>query len=209
VFHVLNRAVGRSTLFKKDSDFMAFEKVLDEGLDRLPVRILAYCLMANHWHLVLWPKRDGELSEFMRWVTVTHTQRWHAHHHTSGTGPLYQGRFKAFPVQSDDHLLTVCRYVERNALRANLVRRAEDWRWSSLGRRQRGDASWLADWPTPRPGSWLRIVNEAGTEVEVLALRNCVKRGCPYGNEEWIKATVQDLHLESSLRPVGRPRKKQ
>ena len=81
--------------------------------------------MPNHWHFVLWPQGDGDLSEFMRWLTVTHTQRWHAAHHTAGTGPLYQGRFKSFPIQADDHLLTVLRYVERNALRANLVERAD------------------------------------------------------------------------------------
>src|SRR5580698_2892446 len=115
--------------------------------------------MPNHWHMFVWPRKDGELSEYLRWVTVTHTQRWHAHHHTAGTGPLYQGRFKSFPVQSNEHLLTVCRYVERNALRANLVARAEDWRWSSLWRRQCGDASLLAEWPVPRSRSWVSFVN--------------------------------------------------
>jgi hypothetical protein len=88
------------------------------------MRLLAYCLMPNHFHLLVWPRADGDLSQFLRWLTVTHTQRWHAHHRTAGTGHLYQGRFKSFPVQSDEHFLTVCRYVERNALRANLVGRA-------------------------------------------------------------------------------------
>src|SRR5258707_6113475 len=83
--------------------------------------VLSYCLMPNHWHLVLWPETDGELTDFVRWLTHTHTMRWHAHYHSSGTGHLYQGRFKSFPIQADDHLYTVLRYVERNALRANLV----------------------------------------------------------------------------------------
>ncbi|HEV3084810.1 MAG TPA: transposase, partial [Gemmataceae bacterium] len=104
-------------LFLKDGDFEAFERILAQTLETRPMRILAYCLLSNHWHLVLWPEHDGDLSEFLRWLTVTHTQRWHAHYHTTGTGPAYQGRFKSFPVQEDDHLLTVCRYVERNALR--------------------------------------------------------------------------------------------
>jgi putative transposase len=103
----------------------AFEKILKEAHDRTGVRIAAYCLMPNHWHLLLWPRSDGELSEVMRWITVTHTQRWHAHRHSSGTGPVYQGRFKSFPVQTDEHFITVARYVERNALRAKLVKRAE------------------------------------------------------------------------------------
>src|SRR5262249_17984231 len=101
VYHVLNRAVGRSTLFAKEGDYAAFEKVLREADQFMPMRLLAFCLMPNHWHLVLWPKEDGQLSDYMRWLTVTHTQRWHAHHHTSGTGPVYQGRFKSFPVQED------------------------------------------------------------------------------------------------------------
>ena len=125
VYHVLNRAVARAPLFDKSGDYAAFEKVLRQAKSWLPMRLLAYCAMPNHWHLIVWPQKDGDLSEFLRWVTVTHTQRWHAHRHTAGTGPLYQGRFKSFPVQGDDHVLSVCRYVERNPLRANLVTRAE------------------------------------------------------------------------------------
>src|SRR5262249_8247 len=107
------------------------------------IRLLAYCVMPNHWHLVLWPHHDGDLSEFLRWLTVTHTQRWHAHHHTAGTGPLYQGRFKSFPIQADESLLSVCRYVERNPLRAGLVRQAETWRWGSLWHRVKGSGQML------------------------------------------------------------------
>jgi putative transposase len=117
-YHALNRAVARLPLFEKEADFEAFERVLHEAHQRTPSRVLAYCVIPNHWHFVLWPKADGELTRFLRWLTHTHTMRWHAHHHTGGTGHLYQGRFKAFPVQSDAHLLTVLRYVERNAVRA-------------------------------------------------------------------------------------------
>jgi putative transposase len=135
VYHVLNRSNGRLTLFRKPADYEAFFRVLDEARQRLPLRILAYCVMSNHWHFLVWPEHDQDkaVSEFFRWLTVTHTQRWHAHHGTSGSGHLYQGRFKSFPVQEDDHFYTVARYVERNALRAGLVKRAEDWRFGTLG----------------------------------------------------------------------------
>ena len=93
VYHVLNRAAGRATLFEKDADYEAFERVPEEAWRREPTRIVAYCVMPNRWHMVLWPRRDDELSEFLRWLTVTRTQRWHANRHTAGTGPLYQGRF--------------------------------------------------------------------------------------------------------------------
>jgi putative transposase len=109
VYHALNRAVGRATLFDKPGDYATFLKVLRQANEQLPMRLLAWCAMPNHWHRLLWPRRDGDLSDYLHWLTVTHTQRWHAHHHTAGTGPLYQGRFKSFPIQEDDHLLTVWR----------------------------------------------------------------------------------------------------
>jgi putative transposase len=207
VYHVLNRAVGRATIFDKPGDYHAFEKVLRQARDWLPVPLLAYCLMPNHWHLVLWPQRDGDLSEHLRWLTVTHTQRWHAHHHTAGTGPLYQGRFKSFPVQQDEHFLTVCRYVERNPLRAGLVRRAEDWRWSSLARRSTGGGPVLDPWPVDLPAGWAAHVNGAEPAAELAALRRSVTRGAPFGTESWRRATAARLGLQASLRPRGRPRK--
>src|SRR6266853_483700 len=125
VFHVLNRAVARHAIFQKDGDYEAFERVFAKALEKHPIRVLSYCLMPNHWHLVLWPAREGELTAFVRWLTHTHTMRWHAHYHSAGSGHLYQGRFKSFPLQQDAHFLTVGRYVERNPLRARLVAAAE------------------------------------------------------------------------------------
>jgi putative transposase len=210
VYHVLNRAAGRRTLFAKDEDYAAFERVLEEVFERTRLRILSYCVMPNHWHLLLWPREDGELSEAMRWLTVTHAQRRHAHRHSAGTGPVYQGRFKSFPMQSDEHFLTAARYVERNALRANLVDRAEDWRWSSLWRRVQKDkslASFLSAWPIERPRDWVRRVNQPLTEPELEALRRCVRRGQPFGGDRWTLRLATRLGLESTLRPRGRPRR--
>jgi putative transposase len=207
---VLNRANGRQELFRKDADYEAFERVLSIARQRFGVGIYAYCVMPNHWHLVLGPKGDGELSRFTGWLTLTHTQRWHAHYHTVGTGHLYQGRFKSFPVEKDDHFLTLCRYVERNALRAKLARRAEDWRWCSLWRRERGDEeakALLSDWPVATPKNWLQWVNEAQTAGELEALRRSVQRGLPFGKEGWVKRTVRQLGLETTTRPRGRPKK--
>jgi putative transposase len=197
-------------LFEKDGDYDAFERVLALALEKHPVRILAYCLMPNHWHFVLWPAKEHELTAFLRWLTHTHTMRWHAHYHTSGTGHLYQGRFKSFPIEADDHLYRALRYVERNALRANLVRRAEQWRWSSLWRREQGDdaaRSLLAPWPVPLPADWTRRVNEPETEAELEALRRSVVRGTPFGSTAWTRRTARRLGLEATLRPRGRPLK--
>lgn len=208
-YHVLNRRVGRLPLFEKPADYSAFEKILQAAYDRTRIRIAAYCLMPNHWHLLVWPRADGELSEALRWITVTHTQRWHAHRKTAGTGPVYQGRFKSFPVQTDEHFLTVARYVERNALRAKLVNRAEAWRWSSLWWRGQGDSTqtaWLGAWPVDRPRNWVERVNRPETAAELEALRTSAQRGRPFGGGPWIARTAKRLGLESTLRERGRPK---
>jgi len=209
IYHVLNRRVGRLPLFETPADYGAFEKILAEAVAVTHLRVVAYCLMPTHWHLLLWPRSDGELSEVLRWITVTHTQRWHAHRKTSGTGPVYQGRFKSFPVQTDEHFLTVARYVERNALRAKLVPRAEDWQWSSLWRRSQGEGSltsWLSEWPVDRPRSWVAWVNRPQTASELDALRISVQRGRPFGDEGWVGRLCRQCGLESTLRPPGRPK---
>jgi putative transposase len=208
VYHVLNRAVGRATLFDKPGDYAAFENILTEAWERSAMRLVSYVIMPNHWHLVAWPEADGALSTYVQWLTVTHVRRWHAHYHSQGTGPIYQGRFKSFPVQEDDHYLTVCRYVERNPLRANRVKRAQNWRWSSLWHRVHGtQVSWLSDGPVLRPGDWTKHVNAAQTESELTALRRSVLRGAPYGDDQWQEQTAGALGLESSMRPKGRPKK--
>ncbi len=210
VYHVLNRANARMTIFDDDADYAAFEDILEEAVERTGMRLLSYCVMPNHWHLVVWPRKKDDLSRFTGWLTLTHTQRWHAHRHSTGTGHVYQGRFKSFPVQDDSHYLTVCRYVERNALRAKLVKKAEKWQWGSLWRWRFGDAEQkklLSTWPVRRSPDWLRHVNKPITPSELQALRQSVARGNPYGSETWSQRMIKNLGLESTTRPRGRPRK--
>jgi REP-associated tyrosine transposase len=158
-YHVLNRSVRRAPLFETSRDYDVFEQALWQALQRMPVKLQSYSAMPNHWHLVVWCDTQRQLSTFMHWLTGTHAQRWHADHATSGTGPVYQGRFKAIPIMSDRQFLAVCRYVERNALAAHLVDRAEDWRWCSLWRRCRKRHEMLCDWPIPVPDQWVDHVN--------------------------------------------------
>jgi putative transposase len=140
------------------------------------------------------------------YTTKTHSQRWHATRGSAGAGHLYQGRYKSFLVQADDHLLAVCRYVERNPLRARLVRRAEAWRWGSFWRRERGHGlALLADWPLPRPGDWRDTVNQRETPAELEALRAAAQRGRPYGGSAWLKDAVRRFDLGSTVRARGRP----
>ena len=208
LYHVLNRGNCRATIFRKDEDFASFERILAEGLERYEVQLFSFQLMPNHWHLVLRPERDGQMSQFLRWVTATHTMRYHAHYHTSGEGHVYQGRFKSFPIQEDGHFFTVCRYVERNALRAGLVNRAERWRWGSLWRWLQPselEPPLLSPWPISRLPRWVERVNEPLTEQELKNIRRSVQRGRPFGEEAWLETCVKHLQLESTLRPRGRP----
>jgi len=176
---------------------------------------------------VLWPRANGDLPEFMRWLTVAHTQRWHAARGSAGAGHVYQARYKSFPVQArrisraerqhgvvdkGSSLLTVLRYVERNAVRAGLVKRAEQWRWCSLWRRTAGDAdqrALLTDPPGGWPGDWLKWVNRPQTPEEHEVLARCIARGQPFGSPAWVNRMAGRFGLQSTLRPRGRPRKKE
>ena len=207
---MLNRAVARLTLFENTEDYQAFERVLEEAIARERLPIFAYTVMPNHWHFVVRPETDSQLSDFFRWLTHTHTMRWHANHQTEGTGHLYQGRFKTFPIEEDEHLLTVLRYVERNPLRAGLCERAEDWTFGSLWRRKHGTPEqqlMLTEWPFPRPRQWVAHVNRPQTEAELTSLRNSVQKGTPYGQARFVTQSAARLQLEHTLRPRGRPRK--
>ena len=211
VYHVINRGVGKNDLFFNDDDYLAFERVIQETLEKRPMRILSYCLMKNHWHFVLWPENDGDLARFMQRLTVTHVTRWQKNYNMVGFGHVYQGRFKSFPVESDEYFYQVNRYAERNALRANLVKRAEDWPWGSAWILKYGTAehrAMISNWPLPRPRKWLKYVNEPATEAESAALRRSCVRGTPYGSSKWVDKTASQLGLEATLRLPGRPKKR-
>ena len=188
LYHALNRGNLRADIFKKEGDFVAFEKILFEGLQLHQVELFSYQLMSNHYHLVLRPLVDGEMSRFMGWIGGTHSMRYHAQYITSGLGHVYQKRYKSFSLQNDKHFFVVCRYVDRNALRSGLVKRAEDWRWGSLWRwlqKSEPDPRLLSAWPLPRLPNWVERVNEPRTDGELKAIRNCSQRGAPLNCTGW------------------------
>jgi putative transposase len=159
-YHVMNRGVRRAALFESDDQYAVFENLLGQGLQKTTLRLIAYSAMSTHFHLVVWPQTDADLPRFMHRVTLRHAQDWHVRRDTAGTGHVYQDRYKAVRIEDDRQLLATCRYVERNPKAANLVERAEDWRWSSLWRRHnRCSDGLLSEWPVPIPRDWLEIVN--------------------------------------------------
>jgi putative transposase len=208
-YHVLNRGNGRATVFHQPDDYEAFVRLMAEASLRTPMRILAYCLMPNHFHLALWPRCDGDLSRWMHWLMTSHVRR--SLRHDRSSGHLWQGRFKAFTTQEDEHLLTILRYIERNPWRAGLVERAQAWRWSSL--------RWLAapeQAPVPlEPGTvprgtlWVEGVNAPTADIDLENVRESIRRDRPFGSSAWTQETARALGLEYSLRPRGRPRSAQ
>lgn len=207
-YHVLNRGNARADVFHDDGDYMGFLELLREANERASMRLLAWCLLPNHFHLVAWPRKDGDLSRWVQWLLTTHVRRYHGRYQSSGH--VWQGRSRTFPIQQDEHLLSVIRYVERNPVRAKSipVRKPQRWPWSSIGKPPAGiEVPKLHAPPVPRGADWLDYVNQPQTEAEVLALRESVRRGRPYGTDRWTRSTARRLGLESSLRPRGRPRK--
>ncbi len=206
VFHVLNRANARARIFAKHADYAAFERVMRETSARKPMRVLGYLIMPNHWHLVVEGLEQGSVSSYMRWVTGTHVRRYHRFYSLDGTGHLYQGRYTSVPVQGDVHFLVVLRYVEANPLRAGLVRRAQDWPWSSLGAPDAVRSQLVVDGPVPRPANWVELVNEP--LVGLGGLRQSIARGRPIGSDLWTAETARQFGLQFTMRPPGRPRKR-
>jgi len=207
-YHVLNRGNARAEVFHKEGDYAAFLKLLKEAGERVTMRLLAFCLMPNHFHLVLWPRGYDDLGRYMQWLSTSHVRRYHRHYGSSGH--VWQGRYKAFPIQEDEHLLTVMRYVERNPVRAKTIpiRKAERWPWSSVGTPPRGvDKPPLDAGAVPRGRDWLTWVNQPLTEEELSAVRESVVRGSPYGAKAWRQRTARRLGREFTLRPRGRPKK--
>lgn len=207
VYHVLNRANGRLRLFRKEADFLAFYQVLLQAHARHSIQILAWCVMSNHWHFVVWPRKDDDLSRFFGYLGLTHAARWQVAHDAVGMGHVYQGRFKNFMIQRDEHLLSVLRYVEGNPLRAGAIRHAQDWRWSSLHARLHGPEpirNLLSEWPIDRPRNWIDLVNRPQSEAEMEAIQTCVKRGRPLGSDTWVHDIAARFDLQSTLRERGR-----
>jgi len=211
IYHVINRANGRFQIFNEDEDYHIFEKLLSDTKKLFSVRILAYCLMPNHFHLILYTENDGDLGKFMHRLSNSHTRKVHAITNTNGSGHLYQGRYKSFLVDKDNYLISVIKYVERNAVRAKLSHLCESWRWGSAWRRIHGtiEQKKLLDQKSFKlPDNYINWINTRDNQEIINIIRNSVKKGVPYGREKWIDNMVLIHHLESTLKSVGRPRKK-
>jgi putative transposase len=179
VYHVVNRAIEGQLLFRDFGEYLAFQHRLIRALTLVPTRLLAYCLMPNHWHLVVQPHTDEELTLFIRWLSMTHAKALRCWRGSPGRGAVYQSRYRASPVQTERYFYIVMRYVERNAARAGLVERAQDWLWSSASAAVALQGVQLAPWPLPRPRGWSAFLNEGESAADVEFIRLRTKRNEP------------------------------
>lgn len=204
--HVVTRGNARSRVFHSEADYEMFSELMAAACARVPMELLAWCLMPNHVHFVVRPRADGDLARWMHWLLTTHVQRHRIRHGT--TGRIWQGRYKAFPVQADTYLLTVLRYVERNPVRAGLATSSSDWAWSSLPARDghQSQSDLLAPSPLELPSPWLHWVDTPLAESELECVRVSIRRDRPLGDPAWTRGMSERLNLVGTLSPRGRPR---
>ncbi len=224
IYHVFNRANGDGRLFSSPVSYRDFLRLVSECAATDRMRVLAYCLMPNHWHFLLWPYEDRDLFRFVHRLTLRHTKRWHSANGTDGRGHLYQARYKSVAVQDDAHLVTACRYVERNPLKAGLVDNAASWPWSSAASRVRAQSPCvrsetsirdtvrdtvvpLATMPIDLPDDWAAYLNQAPNDRDTDRLRERIRAGLPFGTDEWTRTTAERLGIPLVRNRGGRPRK--
>lgn len=206
VQHVVNRGDHRETLFHKPGDYRAFLRIVAEVAHVVPMRILAYCVMKNHFHLLLWPHAGEDLPVFMHRLMTVQIKRYLSHYPPASPGHIYQGRYTNSLVELGRPLISVARYVEANALMAGLVDRAQEYPWSSASplaeEPERPD---LSAWPMPKPVDWLKLVNLRTPLDELKRIQRRAARGAPIGSADWTTHVVQTYGLEHTMRPPGRP----
>lgn len=205
IYHIINRGNGRQQVFHTDGDYRSFVDLMTETGERHPVKMLAWCIMPNHFHLLVSPERADDLSRWMQWFMTSHVRRYHRFHKSSGH--IWQGRYKSFIVQEDKHLLTVVRYIEGNPVRAQIVQSAKDWSWSSHLGRVGLSESFPEKMPIELPSDWTGYVDQPLTEGELERIQISMQRQTPFGSPSWQMRVCQEHGLESTLKPKGRPRK--
>ncbi len=215
VYHALNRGNNRAGVFFNAADYQQFLHALGQTRERYPFRLYAYCLMGNHFHLVLEPAAGQSVSRILQSLTVAHT--WHYHKARATSGHVWQGRFKSPVITADGHLLTVMRYVESNPLRAGLVADLADYPWSSYPAHGLGRPSPLVDeapvWASlgrdeaARRAHWREWLHAPLNDKELAAVRRSVTSGRPYGAPGWAEQTAARLGLDLAPRRRGRPPK--
>lgn len=202
IYHVINRGNSKQEIFHKDMDYEIFIDLIRKTKLKYKIQIFAYCLMPNHFHILL---KSEELSKYMHLLMSSHVRKYHKHYGTSGH--IWQGRYKSFIVQSDEHLLVISRYIEGNPVRGGLVKSAKDWKWSShLDRLGERSNILINELPIKLPVNWTEYVDTPLTGKELEKINQSVNRQSPYGELEWVNKLCREVGLLSTINPRGRPK---
>lgn len=205
IYHIINRGNMRMQVFDDMEDYEYFLELLEKASKREKVEVHAYCLMPNHFHLLLIPKESNSLSKLMQWVMTSHVRYYHKKNKTSGH--IWQGRYKSFIVEKENYYMTLIRYIEANALRAKLIKKAQDWKYGSLHERVEDHRELLTQPCIGLDKDWIKYVNTPIREGELHTIRNSVNRQAPLGQEQWQLETAAKYGMLSTLRSRGRPSK--
>lgn len=205
--HVYNRGNGRLRLFNSPEEYEDFLALLQQGRQHADIRLMGFCIMPTHWHLLLLPTGEHDLAAYVGWVSNAHVRRWHQRHRSVGGGHVYQGRYRSFLVQPGAPCLSVLRYIESNPIRTGLVEDTRQWPWSSLAARQARAKKVALDPPSASlPKDWNSLVKEPMPEPLLKTLRISLRRSRPFGTPTWCAETVERFALQHTLRNPWRPK---
>lgn len=207
--HITQRGNNRQDVFLDDDDRTAYLAFLESLTEKYKVRILGYCLMTNHVHLVVMPKEGALLAKAIGQTHYRYTQYFNRKYKRSGH--LWQNRFYSVILEAL-HLVSAMRYIERNPVRVGEVKQPEQYQWSSASAHVAGKSKdGLLDmqtWHTlVESGGWKQVLRAPDDENAEL-LRRHTMTGRPYGSEKFIKKLEQRLERRLIAFPVGRPRKR-
>ncbi|MFN9640213.1 MAG: hypothetical protein ACK56W_09380 [Pirellula sp.] len=207
VYAVDCRGLGGKALFRNDDEYESFKGLVQESVEKLEPRLLAYCLLPKRWSAILVPRRDGDLSRWVGWLTSVHSMRRRSVSKGKSVGGLYERRFRSFPIQDNERLLEAIQFVESLGKSKKLTS-GEVYPWSSQhDRSQQKLPDWMASPPIAFPTDWVQRSQKPLSEEISDRLENCMERGCPYGDAHWVQRTAVRFKLESTLRRRGRPKK--
>lgn len=208
IYHIINRGNRREAVFHDNYDYEKFLKLLIESKEKYAVKIYAYCLMPNHFHLVIYTKYADSLSQAMHWISSSYVRYYNKRYNISGH--LWQGRYKSFIVQEDSYLLVLLKYVEANPKRARIVKDCIDYKYSSANNRIKNNENLITDEvPILLPDDWYTYINSDEKITDIESIRNCINRQAPLGDKNWKYMVSKKYNLESTINPRGRPKKEE
>jgi len=214
--HIVQRGHNRQAVFIEDADYQYYIDTLKEWKEELGVKVYGYCLMTNHVHLIIDPcNNNASLGKLMKRLAGRQTRYVNRLERRSGS--LWEGRYKSSPIETDCYLLACCRYVDLNPVKAGMVKRAEDYVWSSYAQKIGfDDDKWLDDDICylalsedieERQQRYIDYVNKGSPENERQFICHSLQRGQLTGTDRFIKEVEQRLDIRIENRAPGRPKK--